>query len=126
MNKKMFYSLNTMDGYKYLDENYIEMLYDYYFTGGNYFGYKVDISKEEFINIITVINESLKEIYTEEQVKVALIQFIQLLMGDARDNNKIVNKKYIIKHLNYISLDLFDTPFLKKSKKKIKEIKRRI
>ena len=66
MNKQLFYSINTPEGHIYLNNDYIDMLYDYYVTGGNYFNYKVNITKEEFISIITPLNDTLKEIYNEE------------------------------------------------------------
>lgn len=125
MDKILFYSLNTLDGYKYLNDNYINLLYDYYVTGSKIFNYDVSITNDEFISVITLIDNNLKEIYSEEQIKVALIQFIQLLMSDARDNKK-VDKKYFTKHLDYISLDLFNTSFLKKSKRRIKTLKKRL
>ena len=123
MNKTIFYSLNTMDGHQYLGDDYINVLYDYYVTGSKIFNYEVGITNDEFLSIMSTINENLKDIYSEEQIKEALIQLIQLLMSDARDKKK-VNKKYFIKHLDYISLDLFNTTFLKKSKRKIKTIKK--
>ena len=46
-------------------------------------------------------------------------------MSDARDGKK-VDRKYFVKHLDYITLDLLDTPFLKRSKRKVKKLKKSI
>ena len=123
MNKTFFYKLNTIDGDKYLEEEYIDVLYDYYVTGGKIYNYKVRITKEEFNTIINTINDKLKEVLSDEEIKVAFIQYIQLLIADSREGY-IVDKKYFIKKLDYICIDLFDNKFLKKSKKKIKSLKK--
>ena len=94
-----------------------------YVTASNIYNFKVIITEEEFKPIITGIHEVLKDILTDEQIKVAFIQYIQLLTSDSIEG-KIVDKKYFIKHLNYIYLDLLNTPYLKKSKKYIKKLKK--
>ena len=123
MNKNDFCKLNGRYGYKFLSDDYSSTLYDYYVTASNIYKFKVIITEEEFNNIINDIYEVLNGVLTDEQIRVAFIQYIQLLTFDSMEEKK-VDRKYLIKHLYYLYLDLLNTPYLKKSKKYIKKLKK--
>lgn len=123
MNKNDFCKLNGRYGYKFLSDDYSNSLYDYYVTASNIYNFKIIITEEEFNNIINDIYEVLNGILTDEQIRVAFIQYIQLLTSDSMEEKK-VDRKYLIKHLYYLYLDLLNTPYLKKSKKYIKKLKK--
>lgn len=125
MNRNNFYKIHTIDGDKYLKEEYTKTLYDYYRTGGIIFKYEILITEEEFDKLIEIINEKLKEKLTEEEIKKALIQYIQIIMSDARDNKK-ADINYFIKCTDYLALDILNNTFLKKAKPLIKNIKKEL
>ena len=117
-----FYKINTIDGDKYFKDNYSDTLYDYYVTGGIIFRYEVNISKEEYDKLFEIIYNILKTKLSEEEIKKAFLQYIQVIMEDAR-SGKQVDINYFINNTNNLSLDILDNHFLKKVKPLIKTIK---
>lgn len=125
MKRNIFYKINTIDGDKYLDENYINILYDYYVTGSIIFKYEVVISEDEFNKLIRIIDDLLRTKLTDEEVKKALLQYIQLIISDSR-NGIYVDINYFIKCSDYLALDILENKFLKKIRNDIKELKKNL
>lgn len=90
MNKNDFCKLNGRYGYKFLSDDYSNSLYDYYVTASNIYNFKIIITEEEFNNIINDIYEVLNGVLTDEQIRVAFIQYIQLLTSDSMEEKKLI------------------------------------
>ena len=123
MNRNFFYNINTVSGDKYLGDNICNELYDYYVYGGKVFNYDVNINKEDFSEIFSVINNSISTILSVDEVKKAFLQYVQLIMADARDG-KFVDACYFVSCIDYMGLDLMDNVFLKKVRKVLKTVKK--
>ena len=123
MNRSNFYNINTINGDEYLGENICTNLYDYYVYGGKVFNYEVNISMDEFSEIFSVIKSNIESILSTDEVKKAFLQYVQLIMADARDG-KFVDACYFVNCIDYICLDILDNKFLKKTKKVVSSIKK--
>lgn len=115
--------MNTIDGDKYLKDNYSQYLFDYFVKGGEVYGYEININLDDFNKIFSVIYDNIKLKLSEDEVKKAFLQYVQLIMSDAREG-KFVEINYFIDCVDYLGLDILDNKFLKKLKKYIKPIKK--
>ena len=123
MNRGSFYNINTITGDEHLGEDICTDLYDYYVYGGRIFNYEINISSEEFSEIFSVINSSIESVLSTKEVKKAFLQYVQLIMADARDG-KFVDACYFVNCIDYIGLPILDNKFLKKIKKIVGPIKK--
>lgn len=121
MNLNEFYKIHTISGDKYLGDDYCGVLFDYYETGGLVFKYDINLSIEQFSKLFEIVHDSLKIKLSEDEIKKAFIQYIQILMCDARDGHH-VDIHYFVKHIDYLFIDILDNKFLRKAKSVSKQM----
>ena len=123
MDRTEFYRINTINGDNFLSDNYCESLYDYFVFGGKVYNYSINITFDEFNRIFSVIVEGVGSKLSQLELKKAILQYIQLIMCDAREG-KFVDIYFFVKCLDYLGLDILDNKFLKKIRKNVKVIKK--
>lgn len=122
MNRREFYSLNTVQGYKFLNDDCCSQLYDYFCFGGKIYNYDILISLSDFEKIFNIIHDNYNSIFNEIQFKIMFMQYIQLIMSDCV-NGVNADVAWFINCVDYLSLDILSNSFLKKGKPLCKKIK---
>ena len=125
MNLDKFYKIHTINGDRYFGDSYCSLLFDYYVTGGLIFKYDVNITEDEFNRVFNIIYDRLKLKLSEDEIKKSFLQYIQMIMGDAR-SGVFVDIHYFIKCVDYLSLDILDNKCLRKVKHVSKDIKKNL
>ena len=109
MNKLIYTLMDKKSEPRIIDEEYLESLYEYYRHCLYICDRKLDIYKDQFKEIITVIYDVLRLKTTEEEFRNAIIKsYINLLIADSRDNYN-VDCKWFIDHVWYLKVGVSST-----------------
>ena len=89
-----------------LDKNkYFNDLYLYFCEGSNFFGYNVDISKSDFVRIISLVYEVLVTKIGKKSTCEVVDGYVSLMVADARDG-ETVDFNWLISHVWYLNMNI--------------------
>ena len=103
MNKLQYYLLQKHHGNEQINEEYLEELYQYFKQGSEKLEYKIQISKEDFKKMFSIIYDVLILKLNHNQIAKLNDHYLKLIMYDALVEEN-VDVYWFIKHIWYLNI----------------------
>lgn len=89
MNSLIYNLLDKINKPRVLGEVYLKDLYEYYEYASNNFGFDINITKEDFDKLFSVIYDVLMLRVDEEILEQLIKHYLNLIIADARDGSNV-------------------------------------
>lgn len=105
MNIVVYKLLSITNEERKLDDSLLENLYQYYDEKSIELNYEKNISKDDFNRIFNIVYDVLKLRINDEEAIEAMVNYLKLLIADARDGFN-VDINWCIKYIWYLGAGL--------------------
>ena len=105
MNIVVYKLLSITNEERKLDDSLLENLYQYYDEKSIELNYEKNISKDDFNRIFNIVYDVLKLRINDEETIEAMVNYLKLLIADARDGFN-VDINWCIKYIWYLGAGL--------------------
>ena len=100
MNNVIYTLLDKVNKSRVLDELYLEDLYEYYEYASSDLGFDINITKEDFRKLFSIIYDVLSLKVDEEILERLIAHYLKLIIADAIDGEN-VDLSWFINHVWY-------------------------